>query len=326
MAHLLSHLETLTNENLLVGPKTSDDAGVYKVDQDLALVQTLDFFTPIVNDPYDYGKIAAANSLSDVYAMGGRPVTVMNIVCFPVGKLEMSILLDILRGGADKAQEAGAVIVGGHTLQDKEIKYGMSVTGYIDPNKIITNSSAKPGDVLILTKPLGTGLIISAIKAGKALDEEIDLIVESMAMLNKDASEAMVEVGVNACTDITGFGLLGHAYEMTETSHTTFCFSMGQIPIFAGCERYVKMGLMPGASLKNKKYLSEKIKVESSAQRETDIVDVLFDAQTSGGLLISVSRSKEDDLCDKLTKKGVNNARVIGEVVERGKYPLIIKE
>ncbi len=315
MAYVLNHLPEYPNERVLVGPKTFADAGIYKISDDIATVSTLDFFTPVVNNPYDYGQIAAANALSDVYAMGGKPITAMNILCYPLKLLNRDILIEILKGGADKVNEAGAVIIGGHTLQDTEIKYGLSVTGTIHPDKIVTNAGARAGDALVLTKPLGTGLIISAIKAKKVSEEHINLVSRSMALLNSTASEVMLEVGVNACTDITGFGLIGHAYEMAEASMVTLVFFAGRIPIFDGCERYVKMGLIPGVSKLSKKYLKDAVKIDSKVRES--LIDVLYDAQTSGGLLISLPKQKVDTLCAKLKEKGVITADIVGEVHER---------
>lgn len=322
MAYVVRHLPEYPNERVLVGPKTFSDAGIYKISDELALVETLDFFTPVVNSPYDYGQIAAANALSDVYAMGGKPLTAMNILCYPLKSLDKDILVEILKGGADKVNEAGATIVGGHTLQDSEIKYGLSVTGIIRPDKIVTNAGARPGDVLVLTKPLGTGLIISAIKNNKVFEGDEDLVTRSMCQLNKIASETMLEVGASSCTDITGFGLMGHAYEMAEASKVTLSFFAGRIPIFEGCKRYVGMGLIPGVSKLSKNYLKNDIRIASSVQEE--LVDVLFDAQTSGGLLIALSKEKAEILCKKLREKGVLVASIIGEVCERREVSLVV--
>lgn len=322
MAYIVRHLPEYHNERVLVGPKTFADAGIYKINDEMALVETLDFFTPVVNNPYDYGQIAAANAVSDVYAMGGKPLTAMNILCYPLKSLDKDILVEILRGGADKVNEAGATVVGGHTLQDTEVKYGLSVTGIIHPDKIVTNAGAKPGDVLVLTKPLGTGLIISAIKANKVFEEDISIVTRSMTSLNKTASETMLESGVNACTDITGFGLLGHACEMAEASRVTLSFSAGRIPIFDGCERYVKMGLIPGVSKLSKKYLKDAIRIDSRVREE--LVDVLFDAQTSGGLLISLSEEKAEVICATLKERGVMAARIVGKVCERRDVSLVV--
>ena len=322
MAYIVNHLPEYPNERVLVGPKTFADAGIYKISDDMATVSTLDFFTPVVNNPYDYGQIAAANALSDVYAMGGKPLTAMNILCYPIKLLDRDIVVEILKGSADKVDEAGAVIIGGHTLQDSEIKYGLSVTGIIHPDRIVTNAGAQPGDALVLTKPLGTGLIISAIKANKVFEEHISLATRSMVLLNKTASEVMLEVGVSACTDITGFGLMGHAYELAEASKVTLSFFAGRIPIFDGCERYVKMGLMPGVSKLSKKYLKNAIRINPKVREE--LVDVLFDAQTSGGLLISIPKGKAEILCTKLKEKGVLTYDVVGEVCERGDVSIIV--
>ena len=322
MAYVVNHLPEYPNERVLVGPKTFADAGIYKINEEMALVETLDFFTPVVNNPYDYGQIAAANALSDVYAMGGRPLTAMNILCYPLKFLDRDILVEILKGGADKVNEAGATVIGGHTLQDNEIKYGLSVTGVIHPDKIVTNAGAKPGDVLVLTKPLGTGLIISAIKANKVFDEDVSRVTASMVLLNKTASETMLEVGVSACTDITGFGLMGHAYEMAEASKVTLSFSADRIPIFEGCERYVKMGLIPGVSKLSKKYLKDAIRIDSRVRE--GLVDVLFDAQTSGGLLISLPSEKTDTLCAKLKERGILTVNIVGEVCEKKNVSIIV--
>lgn len=322
MAYVVNHLPEYPNERVLVGPKTFADAGIYKISDDMATVSTLDFFTPVVNDPYDYGQIAAANALSDVYAMGGKPLTAMNILCYPIKSLDRDIVVEILKGSADKVDEAGAVIIGGHTLQDSEIKYGLSVTGIIHPDRIVTNAGARAGDVLVLTKPLGTGLIISAIKADKVFGEHINLATRSMVLLNKTASEVMLEVGVSACTDITGFGLMGHAYELAEASKVTLSFFAGRIPIFDGCERYVKMGLMPGVSKLSKKYLKDAIRIDPEVREE--VGDVLFDAQTSGGLLISIPKGKAEILCTKLKERGALTYDVVGEVCERGDVSIIV--
>ena len=322
MAYVVNHLPEYPNERVLVGPKTFADAGIYKISDDIATVSTLDFFTPVVNNPYDYGQIAAANALSDVYAMGGKPLTAMNILCYPIKLLDRDIVVEILKGSADKVNEAGAVIIGGHTLQDSEIKYGLSVTGIIHPDRIVTNAGAQPGDALVLTKPLGTGLIISAIKANKVFEEHISLATRSMVLLNKTASEAMLEVGVNSCTDITGFGLMGHAYELAEASKVTLSFFAGRIPVFDGCERYVRMGLMPGVSKLSKKYLKNAIRINPKVREE--LVDVLFDAQTSGGLLISVPKGKAEILCTKLKERGALTFDVVGEVHQREDVSIVV--
>ena len=323
MAEVLKDLPDFPDKNLLVGPKTFDDAGVYKLNSKLALVQTLDFFTPIVDDPYDYGQIAAANALSDVYAMGGRPLTAMNILAFPMREVESAVISEILRGSAEKVHEAGAVVVGGHTLQDTEIKFGLSVTGLINPEKVITNAGARPGDVLVLTKPLGGGLIISAYKAGEASGEEVEAMTTAMKSLNAVASEVMQEAGVNACTDITGFGLLGHGLEMALASRVTLSFQAGKLPLMNGALRHAQSGLMPAASVQNKHYVSPNVRLEGKIS--DDLLDILYGAETSGGLLVSLSREKAETLLKNLHSRGVEEATVVGEVIERQDVCLVVK-
>lgn len=323
MAEVLKGLPDFPDKNLLVGPKTFDDAGVYKLNSKLALVQTLDFFTPIVDDPYDYGQIAAANALSDVYAMGGRPLTAMNILAFPMREVEPAVISEILRGSAEKVHEAGAVVVGGHTLQDTEIKFGLSVTGLINPEKVITNAGARPGDVLVLTKPLGGGLIISAYKAGEASGEEVEAMTTAMKSLNAVASEVMQELGVNACTDITGFGLLGHGLEMALASRVTLGFQAGKLPLMNGALRHAQSGLMPAASVQNKHHVSPNVRLEGKIS--DDLLDILCGAETSGGLLVSLSREKAETLLENLHSRGVEDATVVGEVIERQDVCLVVK-
>ena len=323
MAEVLKDLPDFPDKNLLVGPKTFADAGVYQISPEVALVQTLDFFSPIVDDPYDYGQIAAANSMSDVYAMGGRPLTVMNILAFPMREVELRVVAEILRGSAEKVHEAGAVVVGGHTLQDTEIKFGLSVTGVVNPKKVITNAGAKPGDVLVLTKPLGGGLIISAYKAEEASEEEVEAMVTTMKSLNAVASEAMQEAGVNACTDITGFGLMGHSMEMALASNATLSFQAGKIPLMTGALRHASSGLMPAASVQNKSYVSPKVRLEGKIS--DDLLDVFYGAETSGGLLISLPREKADSLIRDLQSRGVKEATIIGEVTEKQDVCLVVK-
>ncbi|MBS4021552.1 MAG: selenide, water dikinase SelD, partial [Dethiobacter sp.] len=255
LAQVLCHLPQMDDENLLVGCDSFADAGVYRVREDLALVQTVDFFTPVVDDPYLFGQVAAANSLSDVYAMGARPLTAMNIVCFPYKTLDVAVLGKILQGGADKIMEAGAVLVGGHSINDDEPKYGLAVTGIIHPQNLITNSCARPGDSLILTKPLGSGLILTAAKAEMDGPGELEAVIRAMAELNREASEAMQSVGVNAATDITGFGLLGHAREIALSSKVSIELSFGSIPLFTGALQAASMGLVPGGAYANREYV-----------------------------------------------------------------------
>lgn len=295
----------------------AEDAGVYKLTDDLAIVQTVDFFTPIVDDAYQFGQIAVANSLSDVYAMGGKPLTALNIVCFPQNDMDISILQDVLRGGMDKMHEAGVILVGGHSVEDPELKYGLAVTGTIHPDKVIQNSTAKAGDKLILTKPLGTGIISTAIKGGQADEDSVKSIVKSMTALNRTASELMVEVGVNACTDITGFGLLGHAAEMIEGSDVGVVIDSASVPYFPGAKKLAEMGMIPGGLHRNRDFRKHMVDISTNIPKF--LQDILFDPQTSGGLLIAAPGNKASKLLDKLYEKGVNEAVVIGDVVAENK-------
>ena len=300
-----------------------DDAGVYKLRDDLAIIQTIDFFTPIVDDPYDFGQIAAANALSDVYTMGGKPLTAMNVVCFPIKKLDISILKDILKGGIDKMKEAGVTLVGGHSIDDAELKYGLSVTGIINPERLVTNSGAKVGDKLILTKPLGTGILSTALKAGKVSKETLSKMTKYMATLNKKASELMQEVGVHACTDITGFGLLGHACQLAHNSHVGIKINPSSVPVFAEVEEFAKAGLCPGGLYRNREFYGKM--VEFSNQTPDYIQDILFDAQTSGGLLISLATEAAELLVKKLHKAGVKDAVIIGETISKPKEKILVE-
>lgn len=298
----------MNDKNLIVGIDTSDDAAVYKLNDEMATIQTLDFFTPIVDDPYTFGQIAAANSLSDVYAMGGKPIVALNIVCFP-NCLNMNILGEILRGGADKVLEAGAVIVGGHTVQDDEPKYGLSVTGIVHPDKVLKNYGAETGDILILTKPIGLGIINTAIKAKIASKEAYEKAVKVMAYLNKYAGEIITDYNITSCTDITGFSLIGHAYEMAEPSKKTFRIFKDAIPFIKEAKEYASMGLIPAGCYENKRYLKGKYLLKNV---ESWMEDILFDPQTSGGLLISC---KEKDYIDILTR--LENLEVESAVIGR---------
>lgn len=297
----------------MVGLNTSDDAGVFRLNNDLALVQTVDFFTPVVDDPYTFGQVAAANALSDVYAMGAKPVTALNIVCFPVGKLDMTVLAEILRGGHAKIEEAGAVLVGGHSIHDNEPKYGLSLTGVVHPEQIWTNAGAKPGDHLILTKPLGVGIITTAIKRGVVPPQVVEQVVKVMTMLNKAASEAALKVGIESCTDITGFGLLGHAHEMAQASEVALEIYADRVPVIDAVWEYVAENIVPGGTIANLKHLAEVVAFDQAIPRENQLV--LADAITSGGLLFAVSPEKSADLLDELLNRGVESATIIGKVV-----------
>lgn len=321
MAQVLCQLPKNIDENLIVGIDTSDDAGVYKLNSETAIMQTVDFFTPVVDDPYIFGQIAATNSLSDIYAMGGEPKLCMNIICFP-NCLSKETMTKILKGGHDKVIEAGALIIGGHTIEDDEPKYGLSVTGFIKPEDIITNSNAKEGDYLVLTKPLGIGIINTAIKAQLCSKEAYDIAVKNMTTLNKSAKDAMIKVGVNSCTDVTGFGLLGHTLEMAEGSNVTIKIYVDKLPIIKEAIEYANMGLIPKGAYDNKKFIGDKVKFNSEIREE--LIDILYDPQTSGGLLISISKEKIELLLNELKNSNLEFS-VIGEVIKKTDHPIIIE-
>ena len=300
------------NPNLLVGIENCADAAVYRLTPEIAIVQTLDFFTPIVNDPFNFGRIAAANSLSDVYAMGGRPLTAMNIVCFPVKEMDKAILRSILEGGLEVIHKAGAVMAGGHSVEDPEIKYGLSVTGIVHPDLFLNNDGARSGDVLILTKPLGTGILATALKGGLLNEKLTAEVSELMATLNRGASEAMMEVGVSAATDITGFGLLGHTLEMAKASKVGIKIYADKVPLIKEALSFASMGIVPEGSHRNRNFCSRHVRI--SPKIDPVRMDLLTDAQTSGGLLISVPAEKADLLLMKLSEKNTPVAEIIGEV------------
>ena len=303
----------VTDPNLLVGVATRDDAAVYRISDDVALIQTLDFFPPIVDDSYWYGAIAVANSLSDVYAMGGRPIVAMNILCWPPD-IDKSLLTLVMRGGFDKAAEAGVLIVGGHSIQDQEPKYGLSVTGVVTPGEQVSNIGAEPGDVLVLTKPIGTGIITTAAKAQNASQEVIDLAISTMARLNRDASEAMLAVGAHSCTDVTGFGLLGHLRGMVDGSQVTAVINASSVPVLEGTWELLQQGNVAGGTQKNLQALEDEVAWGPNVSIETKVL--LCDAQTSGGLLIALPSDKVDSLTRDLSSRGVESA-VIGEMISR---------
>ena len=316
---MLRQLTPVSDPRLLVGLDTSDDAGVYCLDDNTALIQTLDFFTPIVDDPYLFGQIAAANSLSDVYAMGGKPLTAMNIVAYPMC-LGGEILLAILRGGQDKLQEAGALLVGGHTVEDKEPKYGLSVTGIVHPDKVLTNANAQIGDVLILTKPLGTGILMTAAKAD-LFPDGIAAAIASMRALNKQAAASMSSYHVHACTDITGFGLLGHMYEMAAASKVNVAINAASLPLLPEAAAAAAMGFVPAGAYENRSYLQA---VAFADNVPENIKDICFDPQTSGGLLISLPSSEAADLLQELHSRGIRDAAIIGTVTTTGKGEIYV--
>jgi len=307
---------------VLVGLKSADDAGVYRLNDDLAVVQTLDFITPIVDDPYSFGMIAAANALSDVYAMGGKPITAMNVVCFPSKTMDISVLNQILRGGLAKLNEADVALVGGHSIKDDEIKYGLSVTGIIHPQRIITNSGAMEGDELILTKPLGTGILNTAVKA-RLVDGSIEArLIEQMAQLNREASEVMVSLEAHACTDITGFGLIGHACEMAENSGVSIELCIDKVPLISEVLQFAQMGIIPEGMYSNREFSI--MKVEGNLADE-GLMAVFYDPQTSGGLLIAVPQKRAEVMITRLVKAGYKEAAIVGQVTGGGKGKVILR-
>lgn len=303
----------LRDDKLLIGPESLDDAGVFRLNENSALIQTVDFFTPLVDDPYDFGAIAAANALSDVYAMGGVPLTALAIMCFPTATVKLAVMREILLGGMETMREAGAAVAGGHSVVDKEIKFGFAVTGHIDPSRVVRVSGARPGDVLVLTKPIGTGVIAHTLKA-EGLEPDVgDAFVSSMKELNAAAAAAMVEAGAHACTDITGFGLLGHALSMAKSSDTCMMFRSSDVPLLPKALDAASRKMIPGGLKRNKTYISAH--VESAC--DPVLFDLLCDPQTSGGLLIAVPPEKAEMLLDALHGGGNASASRVGEVTER---------
>ena len=308
--------------NLLVGFNLADDAGVYRLNEREALVQTVDFFTPIIDDPYTFGAIAAANALSDAYAMGGKPLTALNIACFPANELAPEVLNQILRGGQSKVAEAGCILVGGHTVQDPELKYGLAVTGLVHPDRIYTNAGAQPGDHLILSKKLGTGLLANAFKAGRLAEADLAEAVASMLALNKAAAEILPDFAVHACTDVTGFGLLGHAAEMAEGSQVGMTFYAARVPALAHSLALAAEGLQ-GGSLDNQRFLQSKVTVAAGVDPAR--ANLLFDAQTSGGLLIAVAEAEAEALLNALGQNGVEAAALVGEVARENPGRILVE-
>ena len=308
---VLAKVKKINFPGVLVGLEAAADAGIFQLRDDLALVQTVDFFTPIVDDPYDFGRIAATNSLSDVYVMGGKPITALNIACYPA-KGEPDILAAILNGGVDQAAAAGVAIIGGHTVDDPEIKYGLAVTGIVHPQQIVHNHTAQIGDVLVLTKPLGTGILSTAVKRGLLSDASIRQLTDSMLQLNRAASETMVAMGAHAATDVTGFGLLGHAYEMASASGVTFRIEANAVPLLPEVLHFAEQGCIPGGNRNNAEFVQDHVQVRESLPPL--LVKVLHDPQTAGGLLVSLEPGKVREYLDRLGEQGVV-ARQIGEVI-----------
>ena len=317
---MLSKLDFGVSPDLLVGISTGDDAGVFRLRDDLAIVNTIDFFTPVVDDPYTYGQIAAANSLSDVYAMGGAPQTALNIVCWPQSGLPGEMLAEILRGGCEKAREAGAFVVGGHSVADEEVKYGMAVTGVIDPRRIIRNVGARPGDALLLSKPLGTGILMTAFKRDRLAVEFYTAAVRWMADLNATAARMMLKYDVHAATDITGFGLAGHGAKMADGSGVTLLIEESDLPLLPGALELSREGMIPGGGRRNREFYGPGVKVSEEVADE--MAEIVFDPQTSGGLLIALSESEAHSLLADLQKSGNNDASIIGRVTQRGPFSI----
>lgn len=309
----LCGLDLPVDPNLLVGLDQADDAGVYRVSADLALVQTLDFFPPMVDDPFSFGQIAAANALSDIYAMGGVPKTAMNIVAFPAKTMDISVLRAVIEGGLNKLREAGVVLVGGHTVEDSELKYGLSVTGYIHPDRILTKKNLQSGDRLILTKPVGTGIVSTAIKAGLADQHLTDRVTLAMSTLNRDAAMVMGDFQVHACTDITGFGFLGHLAEMVVDSGLGVRIIAADVPMYPEALEWAAMGLIPSGAYNNRNFRGAFVDFGPDVPQR--VQDLLFDPQTSGGLLIAVAAKDAEQLVVALKAKGVDSAAIVGEVV-----------
>ena len=307
---MLHSLPPFHHPNLIVGTETSDDAGVFRLRDDLAIVNTVDFFTPIVDDPYTFGQIAAANALSDVYAMGGEPTVALNIVGFPKGKLDLEVLTEIIRGGSERVRAAGAVLIGGHSIIDEELKYGMAVTGTIHPDRVIRNNGVRPGDALVLTKPLGTGIIATGLKRRKASAASVRAAVQSMIRLNDTASAVMRTFPVNACSDVTGFGLLGHAFEMASGSGVTIVLEARALPLLPGARRLAQQGCLTGGCKRNRDYLKNKTFIDPKVP--ADLLEIALDPQTSGGLLIALPADRADALVEELQAKGIDAARRVG--------------
>jgi selenide,water dikinase len=316
LKQVLKGLPSIDDPRVLVGVPAGDDAGIYDMGDGQALVQTVDVFTPSVDDPYTFGQVAAANSVSDIYAMGGIPMTALSVIGFPVRKVPDNVMNEILCGGIDKMKEAGVAIIGGHSINDSEIKAGFAVTGLIDKDKIVTNAAARPGDVLILTKPLGTGIIAFAAQIDRATKESVEEAERSMTALNKKASQLMVRFGAHACTDITGFALCGHLAEMALSSGIDVEIIWDDIPLFSGVLEYAAAGILPGAIERNKESCGERIVVDNSLPQE--MIDICYDAQTSGGLLIAIAKSKAEKFLKALHREGISAATIVGKVTGKG--------
>jgi selenide,water dikinase len=315
LEEILKYLPLPEDPNILVDIDTHDDAGVYKVNEELALVLTTDFFPPVCSDPYEFGQIAAANSISDIYAMGGTPVIALNIMMFPASKLPMETYAAILKGGYEMASEAGVRIIGGHTIDDTPPKYGLAVVGYIHPDKIITNAGARPGETLILTKPVGTGIILAGQRLKMADEKDVKEALKLMKILNKTGADVMKEFNIKGATDITGFGLAGHALKMARASNVSITLKMRQIPLVGNAYRIIDEGCIPGAAFRNLDFGGQE--TYFSGDLDYNLKMIAFDAQTSGGLLMSVPRGKADAVLNELHQRGLSDSTVIGSVTAK---------
>lgn len=324
LAQVVQGLPSFSDPNLIIGAEGFSDAGVYRIDDDTAIVQSVDFFPPLVDDPFVFGQIAAANSFGDVYAMGGRPITAMNVVGFPDDKLDLNVLAEILRGGAERVLQAGAVVVGGHSVRDTEIKFGLSVTGVVNPKQMLTNQNARPGDRLVLTKGLGTGFITTANRAGRCPEDVMQAACDSMSSLNDVASRAAVEHGARAATDITGFGLAGHTLEMARASSVTIELRLHDLPLLPGVEPLLIRKNYTRANATNHAYAAPSMQID--VRPDDPRAECLFDPQTSGGLLIAVSADRADELVSSCRAQGLDQTVVIGQVVDQTDSELVISE
>lgn len=319
---MLLEIPKKIDANLLVGQDTSDDAAVYKLTEELAIIFTVDFLTPMVDDPYLFGQIAAANSLSDIYAMGGKPLLALNVACL-ANCLPLQVTSAIMRGGADKVLEAGALIAGGHTVQDDEPKYGLAVVGLVHPNEILSNATAQPGDMLILTKPLGTGIINTALKGGLAGEKARQAAAQQMAALNKDAAACVKECGASSCTDITGFGFLGHAAEMARASRVSLLIDSTALPLLPDVLALADIGMVPAGAYQNRRFLSKEVVFADGVAQ--NMQDVLFDPQTSGGLLVAATPAKAEKMLRHMQEKGLGEAAIVGKVLPANRQLITVQ-
>ncbi len=316
---MLSTLPKNSDPRLIVGFDTADDAAVYKINDDTAIIQTVDFFPPMVDDPYTFGQVAAANALSDIYAMGGEPKLALNLFCFPSKKLPEEAIKAILAGGADKVLEAGAILCGGHTIEDPEPKYGLAVTGFVNPGRVLSNASAREGDLLILTKPVGSGILTTAAKAQLLFGEQEKQLIATMTALNAKAQRSMMKFDINSCTDITGFGLMGHVREMAEGSGLTAEITADAVPVLDGALSFANMGIIPAGAYRNREFIGEKVSIREGVDRA--VADILFDPQTSGGLLISLPEKQAYALLEDI-RSHTPAAAIIGRMKAKGRYAI----